>query len=249
MICGIFGLPGAGKTTFLTWLALRAKAGKPLVVGHFSYKQHIGSCRKYERVFCNVPLDGVYKLDFEALGKYDFSHSLILIDEIGTLCDSRNWKEFGDSLRDFISLHRHYDCDICYFSQALDTDKKIRDRTALVFYIQRRGEFTLVSPIKKDWSFGQQMKERFIECPPLACSWIYRPIYYQAFDSFEAPPLEPNPAPIWNDVFQITPFVPPLKRFARKAKQAAQACAAVCSRIIAAVKQKFKKKKGVEDYE
>ena len=85
MIVGVFGLPGAGKSTFLTWLILRALKCKPLFIGHFSYKKQIGEFRTYKRVFSNIPIDGTYKLDFDALGKYDFNDSLIIIDEIGTL--------------------------------------------------------------------------------------------------------------------------------------------------------------------
>ena len=58
MIVEILGLPGAGKTTTLTWICLRALAGKPLKVGHFSYTRYIGEVAKYDRVFSNVPIDG-----------------------------------------------------------------------------------------------------------------------------------------------------------------------------------------------
>ena len=118
MIVGVFGLPGAGKSTFLTWLILRALNDKPLYIGHLSFKRPIGEVRHYKRVFSNIPIDGTYKLDFDHLGKYDFSDSLIVIDEIGTLCDSRKWKDFDDGLRDFMSLHRHYNCTLVYCSQA-----------------------------------------------------------------------------------------------------------------------------------
>lgn len=106
MIICIFGLPGAGKTTLLTAFSVRALKGKALSVGHFSFKVPLGDNRKYKRVFSNVPLDGCYKLDFDHLGKYEYDDSLILIDEAGTLCDSRQWKNFDDQLRDFLCLHR-----------------------------------------------------------------------------------------------------------------------------------------------
>ena len=61
MIIEILGLPGAGKTTCLTWICLRALAGKPLRVGHFSYKQYIGEVQKYKRVFSNVPIYCLYE--------------------------------------------------------------------------------------------------------------------------------------------------------------------------------------------
>ena len=81
MITGVFGLPGAGKTTFLTWLTLRALRKKPLYIGHLGFKKMIGECRTYDKVYSNVPIDGTYKLTFEHLGKVDFSDCLIIIDE------------------------------------------------------------------------------------------------------------------------------------------------------------------------
>ena len=72
MICGVFGLPRAGKTTFLTYLALRALKGKSLSVGHARWRKKIGEFAPYERVFCNFPIEGCFKLDFDALGVYDF---------------------------------------------------------------------------------------------------------------------------------------------------------------------------------
>ena len=105
MICGVFGLPRAGKTTFLTYLALEALKGKALHVGHLRWRKKIGEFAPYERVFCNFPLAGTFKLDFDALGVYDFSNSLILIDEIMLVCDSRDWANFRHDLRDFLALH------------------------------------------------------------------------------------------------------------------------------------------------
>lgn len=247
MIIGVFGLPGAGKSTFLTWLILRALKQKQLYIGHFGYKRYLGDCRRYKRVFSNIPIDGTYKLDFDALGKYEFNDSLIIIDEIGTLCDSRKWKDFDDALRDFLSLHRHYRCDIVYCSQALDTDKKIRDRTAMVFYIQRYGGFTRIQTIKKDWKL-KEMKELYEPAPPLACTFIWRRLYYSAFDSFEAPPLPENPAPLWADVCEVHKYVPYHKQIAAKALSQLRLCrAAVLARFAALAEWRKKRDRRRKD--
>ena len=74
MISFVMGLPGAGKTTFLTWCCITALADKSLEVGHFSYKRPLGDTRHYRRVFSNIPIDGTYKLDFEMLGKYEYDN-------------------------------------------------------------------------------------------------------------------------------------------------------------------------------
>lgn len=242
MIICVFGLPGDGKTTTLTYFSIRARQGKPLYVGHFSFKHYLGDNRTYKRVFSNVPLDGCYKLDFDYLGKYEFDDSLILIDEAGTLCDSRQWKNFDDQLRDFLALHRHYHCDIIIFSQSLDIDKKIRDRTALVLRIQKVGNFTRVQTIHKDWKI-REMRELYEPAPPLACSYIYRPLYYSAFDSFAAPKLPHNPLPLWADVCEVHKYIPYHKQLAAKVKQLARFARAAFLRTAARIGEKFKHKK------
>ena len=239
MIITIFGLPGAGKTTLLTVFSIRALKDKPLYVGHFSFKMPIGECRHYKRVFSNVPLDGCYKLDFDHLGKYEFDDSLILIDEAGTLCDSRQWKNFDDQLRDFLCLHRHYHCDLIIFSQSLDIDKKIRDRTALVLCIRKHGSFTRIQTIKKDWKI-KEMRELYQPAPLLSCSFIYRPFYYQAFDSFAAPPLPHNPAPLWSEIADVHKYIPPIKRAAAKVLNAARQARAFALRLIGGIRERIK---------
>lgn len=237
MISGVFGLPGAGKTTFLVWLTRRALKGKPLYIGHLGYKRYIGECRRYDRVYTNIPMADTYQLNFEDLGKVSFDNSLIIIDEIGTLCDSRNWKDFDSDLRDFMSLHRHYHCDIVYCSQALDTDKKIRDRTALVFYIEKFGGFTRIRPIKKDWSIRKQITENYNLAPPIASTFICRRLYYSAFDSFAAPPLPDNNASKWSEVMEVQKFIPLHVQLAEKAKSIARLCRAAWLRRVAAISE------------
>lgn len=199
MICGVFGLPRAGKTTFLTYLALEALKGKSLSVGHFRYQKPIGEFAPYKRVFCNFPLEGCYMLDFDALGVFDFSNSLILIDEIMLLCDSRDWKNFRADLRDFLALHGHYRCDIVYCSQGYrDTDLRIRNLTERLFYIEKFRQFTRVRPIDKGFKFDEQINEGYTLGSPLSATYILRKRYYRYFNSFDAPELPENPASVWD---------------------------------------------------
>lgn len=163
-IYGVFGLPRAGKSTFLTACADRALSGKSLSIGHFCWKTPIGEFSPYERVYTNFDCKGCYKLDFDKLGIEDFSNCLILIDEIMLLCDSRDYKNFPVRLRNFLALHGHSRVDILYCSQGYaDTDKRFRNLTDKIFYIQKRGSFTLVSPIEKSWRIDQDIQEG-IQC-------------------------------------------------------------------------------------
>ena len=242
MITGVFGLPGAGKTTFLTWLVLRALKKKPLYIGHFSFKRYIGECKTYDKIYSNVPIDGTYKLNFEDLGKVDFSHCLIIIDEAASLCDSRAWKDFDSQLRDWIMWHRHYFCDMVYCSQALDIDKKIRDRTALVFLIEKVGAFSKISTILKKWEVKKSVSELYSKCPPLACTWIWRRLYYSAFDSFAAPELPENTAPLWSDVMEVHKYIPLHKQLAEKAQVYARQRVAALRQAFAALRLWFRRK-------
>lgn len=146
MISGIFGLPGSGKTLYLSYLADRAVKGKNLNFANqfYSMFQH------YETVYTTFPFCGACKLDFEMLGKAKFENCLILIDEIMMFCDSRNFKSFGENLKFFFSQHRHFGIDVVYASQAYDdVDKKIRNVTDSYYYISRwYGNYSRVQPIR-----------------------------------------------------------------------------------------------------
>ena len=131
MISAIFGLPGSGKSLCLSYIAWRAVNCKSINFHGF----HL-STAKYARVYTNFPFEGAYKLDFESLGKAEYSNCLMLIDEIQLFADSRNFKTFGDNLKYFFSMHRHDKIDIVYASQSFDNvDKRIRSLTDRLYYI------------------------------------------------------------------------------------------------------------------
>lgn len=187
-IHGVFGLPGSGKSSFLAFLAARALSGKPLTLGRFAWKYSLSETSHFDRVYTNFDCPGCFRLNFDDLGLVDFSNCLILIDEIMLLCDSRDYKNFPHHLRDFLALHRHYGVTICYCSQGYaDTDKRIRNLTDNLFYIEKSGSFSKISPIKKSWRIDQDIAEGYTLCPPIASTWIYRPRYYKLFNSFDKP--------------------------------------------------------------
>ena len=127
MIYEIFGLPGSGKTTTLTYIAQNALKGRSVL-----------GLGRYERVFTTFYCQGCYKIDFSDLKQYDFSNSLILIDEISLYADNRQFKNFDTDFIYFFKLHRHYHIDLIWCSQSYsDADKKIRDVTDTVFLAER----------------------------------------------------------------------------------------------------------------
>lgn len=186
-IYGVFGLPGAGKTTFLTYLAQRSMRGKSTL-----------DIPAHKTVFTNFECAGCYKLDFDMLGVYDFHDCLILIDEIMLLCDSRNYKSFDDNKKYLFSNHRKHHLDIVYCSQGWDDmDRKIRILTTEYFLIKNYWKFTCIQPIERTLDAHGKMVDTYMRSGFLSWRWIYRPKYYKHFDSYNGRDLKPFTPEPW----------------------------------------------------
>ena len=188
MITGYFGLPGCGKSTFLTKFA----------------RQYIS---QGYRVFVHKdsPVNGCYLYDWEDLGKFDMSNSIILIDEISLKADNRDYSKFSDKVKKFFILHRHYHCDIIWFTQQYDgVDRKIRELTTCLYYVRAAGTFSYAIRIDRFIWVDKERKQilvgfkisnffrilfAFLNGSMKIC---YRPKYYKYFDSYEAPELLPK---------------------------------------------------------
>lgn len=192
-----FGLPGSGKTTLAMYFAAKGLKSP-----------------KYQAVYTNVPnkMPGVTYVSNDVIGNYHISNALIIIDEATLFADSRDHKNFPKHLINFFLLHRHYNVDIILLTQQWDgVDKKIRVITDRVYYVYK-GVFTgkwftrfyripygiIIPDPKKDAStkLGEIIqgyaKPGFLL--RLFSPWIYRPSYYEYFDSWECPQLAPLPA-------------------------------------------------------
>jgi hypothetical protein len=213
MVTGYFGLPGCGKSTILTKIAQkelrRIKKGR--------------SC--YDIVFTNYYCEGCYKLNFEDLGRYETLNALILLDEITLDADNRNFKSFGQEKKEFFLLHRHYNCDIVYFTQQWDgVDKKIRAITSNMYFVNKA--FANLSNVKIFKALSQvSVAKRIFRTLEIneytkdivygyrfPTFWEYllgkhmvqltfRPRWYKFFDSFDKPfELESYPLVPWSPV-------------------------------------------------
>lgn len=192
MIIGVFGLPGAGKSTFLACASQHLLNGKSFM-----------GLSPSKVVFTNFYCKGCYKLDFDKLGIYNFVDCNILIDEIMLLADTRNFKTFPESLKRFFSQHRKTLGDghgVIWCSQYYDDcDKKIRVLTHK-YYLLEKGKiftsFSFVKPILREMKPKHgTMSDQFVLGAPVTWKPIYRPKYYDAFDSYETllktlPPVE-----------------------------------------------------------
>jgi len=193
MIKGYFGLPGSGKSTFLTMIA--QKELKRIERGRSAYK----------RVFTNFYCQGCYIINYSELGLYDFSDSLILLDEITLDADSRNFKQFDQVKKRFFLLHRHYHIDVIYFTQQWDgVDKKIRDITHDLYYV-KKVRFPILSNLSvatrifrildinedtKEIVNGYRFPNWYDRLIGRTKEYCWRPKYYKYFDSFNTIPLE-----------------------------------------------------------
>lgn len=183
MVKGVFGLPGAGKTTFLTCCA-----------DHWLRNKSFLGITPKDYIFTNFYCQGCYKLNFDDLGVKYFHDCNILIDEIMLFADCRNYKTFSDSLTKLIALHRHCNLDMVWASQYWsDCDKKFRNVTDMYYLLERGRLFPFLSyakPINRKMSFNQ---DKFVLASPLEWSIIYRRLYYNKFNSFEYEVLPEEP--------------------------------------------------------
>ncbi len=192
-----FGLPGSGKTTVLAKLALDAmRSGK------------------YRDVYSNVPLaiPGVTFINIrDVIGRYQLEYALILIDEAMVEVGDRDYKNFGQDLIRFFMMHRHYHLDIVLFAQEADgVDKKIRSISERMYWVRRNPilGYWITSvyrvPYKILWPDGEnnggdnvgRILMGYVKPPFLSRLFarrIWRPAYYQYFDSWAVKQLDPLP--------------------------------------------------------
>lgn len=182
----VFGKKGSGKSTLMCKLAI--KYGK-----------------KGYHVYCNSYIPGTYYFDAADVGFYHFpENSVLLIDEVGMIWDSRDFKSFKKEVRDYFKLQRHYRHIVFLFSQSFDVDKKLRDLTDNMYMITNfMNCFSVARRITKVITISHGDKNSTGESKliddyrfdPLIFFFIgsvkftYIPRYVKYFDSYDAPML------------------------------------------------------------
>ena len=181
----VFGKKGSGKTTFLTKMCLKY-------------------LKKGRRVYSNVPIPGAYLFDPLQIGVYSIPpESVIFIDEVGMIWDSRDFKSFKREYRDYFKLQRHYHHTVYLLSQSFDIDKKLRDLTDQMYLIRSYfNVFSIARKINKtitivhaDSGTGESHLADDMQFETLLLFWAgalkvtFIPKYIIYFNSFDAPIL------------------------------------------------------------
>lgn len=176
-VFGVWGLPRSGKTTFLAAAATATLQGKKFM-----------RLKPHDMVLSNFPLEGCNKLNPYDIGKVDIQNSLLLIDEISSFFDSRNWKTFPEHIRTWFQLHGHYNCDVIFCSQYWsDADARLRNLAERYYLLEPSfiPHVSFVKPIDRYLGVVDgQIQDTYTIGSPLSWTPIFRWKYYQLFDSY-----------------------------------------------------------------
>lgn len=182
----IFGKKGSGKSSYLIKLAY-----KYLKKGFIVYTNMAD---------CVIP--GVRIINITHVGEYvPCQHSLLLLDEVGMVWDSRDFKNFKTPVRDFFKLQRHYKVIVYLASQTFDVDKKIRDLCdGMMLCTNICTAFSLGRTITRRIVLTQSTSEaesRISENLAFTPFWTWKltyiPRWTKGYDSFTVPPMPELP--------------------------------------------------------
>ena len=183
MITGYFGVPGCGKTTFATKIALKA------------YKN-----KSYKHIYTNFYTSFTERISWVDLASFKYEDSLLIFDELTLDCDARDYKSMNKSIIEFLILHRHLGCDIIYFTQDFSrVDKTVRNLTFDLWYLQKSivpglSNFSYAKRIFRNVNINEYTSEltmgyRFAGFLERlfggVFKYCYRPFMYKYFDSFD----------------------------------------------------------------
>lgn len=144
----VMGKPGSGKSTFfVNRMNYYVKLNKRLK------KRNKREWAIYTDMAVSIP--GVRIFNPKDLkDHWPDEKSVIFIDEISLLWDSRKFKSFDSGFSEFFKLHRHAECIIYCASQDFDCDKRIRTLTThLIVCNNLFGIFALLRPVTRKFPY------------------------------------------------------------------------------------------------
>ena len=176
----IFGLKGAGKSTFMARLMLRD------IKNGWHVYTNMNDCL----------IEGVHLFNVDELKQFaPPPGSAVYIDEAGLVWDNRGFKEFDKGFTEYFKLQRKYKNKVVINSQALDVDKKIRDLVDRMYLMTNVfGCIGVARPLKRTIKVLEAqgnsesrlaMNLTFEGITKSVFFWM--PKYWPYFDSFQAP--------------------------------------------------------------
>lgn len=173
MLSVYFGVPGCGKSTHAAKIVRR-------------------NLRKGIKTYVNYPIQGGYLFDpLEDLGKFDISNCDVILDEASIDFNNRKFKSMPQTVIAWFKKYRHYGVSNIYvYSQSYDDmDITIRrlanrmyliQRTFLPCFCQYR---RIIKRIAID-DLSKQVIDAY-EFQPFSRRFVFMPLYWKYFDSFE----------------------------------------------------------------
>lgn len=182
----IFGLKGAGKSTYMIKLMKRDMKHGWTVYTNMD----------------DVRIPGVRLFESADLKECTpDQRSALYIDEAGLLWDNRDFKSFDKGFTSFFKLQRKYKCKVVINSQSFDVDKKIRDLVDRMYLITNVANVVgIARPILRNIKLIEaqgQYEARIADSLRFDKIWHFKffwlPAYHKYFNSFKAPERPPLP--------------------------------------------------------
>lgn len=167
----IFAPPGTGKTTLAAKIVKEANL-------------------QGKKIYSNVPIISATVFDIKDLGKYDFSNSIIILDEAGIKLGNRSWHtNLNDNQIEALKLHRHDNIDIYLFSQSYDdVDKKFRELTTTLLMLKKSKLpfFVYALAIRKTMQLINGQIVQFFEVDKANCFRFFVVDKWAYFNSYQS---------------------------------------------------------------
>lgn len=191
MIIGLYGKPRSGKGTFGAF-----------VVFYNDLKKKLNKKFKLKLPVYDVIYSVEYMRGCVKIGPYDIGlfepppNSLFLLQEAGVDFNNRNHSKIPHHCTEFFAKHGHYGCDIIWDSQDVDVDKKLRNRTQILYEVHKIAHWSYRKIIRSKIGVDENSHDivnayylskglwGVIDWIFMQNRLIYRPFYYDYFDSF-----------------------------------------------------------------
>lgn len=204
MIIGFFGKPRSGKTTALASFVAKSQMYSRINIflDKIHFPKRFRFCA-YDAIYSTEYIKGTIAIHPYDIGLFDPGvNSLIVIGEAGTYFNNRLSSKIPTWCTDFFALHGHYGCTIVWDSQTVDVDKKLRNRTELMYHVRKGRLFPWLSFQRRIWYDVTVNNDNHDLCEGYSISSglikplhyliginkiLFRPLFYRWFDSFSKP--------------------------------------------------------------